>query len=116
DHARIDIAAVLANSYGGPQAGHPFGFDQQGCDVYGRVGYGARASVSVGVLTTIGVVILGGIIGAIGGYFGGWFDAVLSRLTDIFFAIPLVLGAIVIMQLFQQQAGLPLLVLVLVIF
>src|SRR5690625_7855962 len=56
------------------------------------------------------------IIGAIGGYFGVWFDAVLSRLTDIFFAIPLVLGAIVIMQLFQQQAGVPLLVLVLVIF
>lgn len=107
---------VLANSYGGPQAGHPFGFDQQGCDVYARMIYGARASVSVGVLTTIGVVILGGIIGAIGGYFGGWFDAILSRLTDIFFAIPLVLGAIVIMQLFKQQAGVLLLVAVMVVF
>ena len=78
--------------------------------------YGARASVSVGVLTTIGVVILGGIIGAISGYFGGWFDAILSRFTDIFFAIPLVLGAIVIMQLFQEHAGVPLLVIVMVIF
>ena len=107
---------VLSNSYGGPQSGHPFGFDQQGCDVYSRVIYGARASVSVGVLTTIGVVILGGIIGAISGYFGGWFDAILSRFTDIFFAIPLVLGAIVIMQLFQEHAGVPLLVIVMVIF
>lgn len=106
----------LGNSYGGPQAGHPFGFDQQGCDVYSRVIHGARASVSVGVLTTIGVVILGGIIGAVAGYFGGWFDSILSRVTDIFFAIPLVLGAIVIMQLFQQHAGVILLVSVMVVF
>lgn len=106
----------LKNSYGGPQPGHPFGFDQQGCDVYSRVIYGARASVSVGVLTTIGVVLLGGAIGAIAGYFGGWFDSVLSRLTDIFFAIPLVLGAIVIMQLFKQHAGVILLVSVMVVF
>lgn len=106
----------LKNSYGGPQSGHPFGFDQQGCDVYSRVIYGARASVSVGVLTTIGVVLLGGAIGAIAGYFGGWFDAILSRVTDIFFAIPLVLGAIVIMQLFRQHAGVVLLVSVMVVF
>ncbi|MGP9537643.1 ABC transporter permease [Brachybacterium sp. AOP43-C2-M15] len=107
---------VLANSYGGPQPGHPFGFDKQGCDVYARVIYGARASVSVGVLTTLGVVILGGMIGAIAGFFGGWFDAVLSRFTDIFFAVPLVLGAIVIMQLFKQHAGVMLLVAVMVVF
>lgn len=107
---------VLANSYGGPQAGHPFGFDKQGCDVYARVIHGTRASVSVGVLTTIGVVLVGGAIGAIAGYFGGWFDSILSRFTDIFFAIPLVLGAIVIMQLFQQHAGVLLLVTVMVIF
>ena len=56
---------VLSNSLGAPELwSHPFGFDKQGCDIYSRVIYGARASVSVGVLTTIAVVIIGGTIGA----------------------------------------------------
>ncbi|MEP7765288.1 ABC transporter permease [Sanguibacter sp. 25GB23B1] len=92
----------LRNSLGEPQAGHPFGFDRQGCDVYSRVIYGARASVTVGMLTTLGVVILGATIGAIAGFYGGWFDTILSRVTDIFFAIPLVLAAIVLGQVFQD--------------
>ncbi|MCI1914229.1 MAG: ABC transporter permease, partial [Bifidobacteriaceae bacterium] len=83
----------LDNSLGGASGAHPFGFDQQGCDVYSRVIYGARTSVSVGVLTTLLVTLIGGLIGAIAGFFGGWIDAVLSRITDIFFAIPLLLGA-----------------------
>ncbi|MFH5824340.1 ABC transporter permease [Georgenia sp. AZ-5] len=93
----------LGNSFGEASPGHPFGFDRQGCDIYSRVIYGARASVSVGVLTTIAVVIIGVVVGSIAGFFGGWFDTILSRLTDIFFAIPLVLAAIVIMQLFQEN-------------
>lgn len=93
----------LSNSFGTPSAAHPFGFDRQGCDIYSRVIYGARASVSVGVLTTIAVLVIGVIVGAIAGFFGGWFDTILSRVTDIFFAIPLVLAAIVIMQLFSEN-------------
>jgi oligopeptide transport system permease protein len=92
----------LRNSLGEPQSGHPFGFDRQGCDVYSRVIYGARASVTVGILTTLGVVILGATVGAIAGFYGGWFDTILSRVTDIFFAIPLVLAAIVVGQVFQD--------------
>ena len=56
--------------------------------------------MSVGILTTIAVVLIGGTIGALAGYFGGWFDALLSRITDVFFAIPLLLAAIVFMQMF----------------
>ncbi len=92
----------LSNSLKGPSSGHPFGFNRQGCDIYSRVVYGARASVSVGVFTTILVVIFGGVIGATAGYLGGWFDALLSRITDIFFAIPLLLAAIVFMQMFKD--------------
>lgn len=92
----------LRNSLGNPQSGHPFGFDRQGCDVYSRVIYGARASVSVGILTTIGVVLLGGLMGALAGFYGRWFDTILSRITDIFFAIPLVLAAIVLGQVFSE--------------
>lgn len=89
----------LSNSNGKATADHIMGFTFQGCDVYSRVIAGTRASLIVGVFSTIGVVLLGGFIGAIAGYFGGWVDGVLARLGDIFFALPMVLGAIVIFQL-----------------
>lgn len=89
----------LANSEGGPAAGHPFGFTFQGCDIYSRVVHGTQASLSVGVLSVLCVLIVGVTIGAIAGYYGGWVDAVLARLGDIFFALPLILGALIITQL-----------------
>jgi hypothetical protein len=93
----------LEDSLGGPAAGHVFGFDKQGCDIYARAIYGARASVTVGLLSTVFVVVLGTIIGSVAGYFGGWLDTLLSRFTDIFFAVPFVLAAIVVMSLMQDQ-------------
>lgn len=93
----------LSNSLKPPASGHPFGFNRQGCDIYARVIYGARASVFVGVLATLIVTIIGSLVGAIAGFYGGWLDAVLSRITDIFFAVPLVLAAIVVMQLFKEH-------------
>lgn len=93
----------LKNSLHGPSDGHPFGFTQQGCDIYARVIHGARASVTVGVLTTIVVTLFGGTIGALAGFLGGWLDSLLSRVTDIFFAVPLMLGAIVFMQLTRER-------------
>jgi len=93
----------LQNSLAGSTSGHPFGFDQQGCDIYSRVIHGARASVSVGVLTTTITVLIGGVIGALAGFYGGWLDSVLARVTDIFFSVPLLLGAIVCMQAFADK-------------
>jgi oligopeptide transport system permease protein len=90
----------LGQSNKGGVPGHPFGFDRQGCDIYSRVIYGARASITVGILVTTGVVIIGGFIGAIAAFYGGATDSVLSRFTDVFFAIPLLLGAIVFLQAF----------------
>ena len=88
----------ILNSVEPPEAGHPFGYDLQGCDVFYRVIHGARASVTVGLLATLFATLLGGVIGAIAGYYGGWLDSLVSRLGDIFFAIPSVLGAMVVMQ------------------
>lgn len=109
-------ACTLANSLGDPQPGHPFGFDRQGCDIYARTIYGARASVAVGILTTALVVLIGTFIGALAGFFGGILDSILSRLTDVFFAIPLVLAAIVVMQMFKDYRTILTVVLVLGLF
>ncbi|MFF2271101.1 ABC transporter permease [Agromyces sp. NPDC058136] len=88
----------LANSNGGPQPGHPLGFTRQGCDVFARIVYGAGTSLSVGIIVTILVFTLGVLFGAFAGYYGGAVDSVLSRLGDIFFSIPYILAAVVIMS------------------
>lgn len=81
-----------------------FGYDLQGCDVYSRAIYGARASIIVGVVTTLLTMGIGIVIGTTSGYFGKWIDAILSRITDIFFAIPLLLGAILILTAFPKTS------------
>ena len=88
----------LSESFNPPREGHPFGFTQQGGDVWSRTLYGARASVAVGVLATLFVAVVGIITGAIAGFYGGWLDTVLSRLADIFLSIPLLLAAIVVIS------------------
>ena len=93
----------LALSLQGPSSAHPLGVTKSGTDVYARLIYGARASVSVGLLTTVIVVLIGGVVGALSGFFGGWLDAVLSRVADIFFAVPLILGAIVLLQTLKSR-------------
>ncbi|MHA7263965.1 ABC transporter permease [Arthrobacter sp. TMN-37] len=109
---------LLANSDGGPAPGHPLGFTQQGCDILSRVVHGTQSSLTVGLFATLGVLLIGGLIGALAGFFGGWVDAVLARVGDIFFALPLILGAIVIVQLpfFQQNRNVWTLVVILVSF
>ena len=80
-----------------------FGYDGQGRSVYARAIYGARASIIVGIFTTLGVAILGSVIGMFAGYYGGWIDSLLSRITDVFFGIPLLLGAIVVLNAFTHR-------------
>lgn len=111
-------ACNLDHSLEGPSAGHILGYNNQGCDIYARVIYGTRASVTVGLLSTIGVVLLGGALGALAGYFGGWLDSIIARLGDIFFALPLILGALVVAQLpyFQANPGVLAVVVILVAF
>jgi oligopeptide transport system permease protein len=96
----------LAVSNGAPSAGHPLGFTRQGCDVYSRIIFGTQASLTVGLLATLLVTLFGAIIGALAGFYGGVFDAIISRVGDIFFAIPTVLGAIVLMTVIPQRTAL----------
>ncbi|MEU7181801.1 ABC transporter permease [Streptomyces celluloflavus] len=94
-------ACDLAHSKQGPIAGHPFGFNTQGCDVYARTVYGARASVTVGICTTVLAAVIGCLFGGLAGFFGGWWDSLLSRIGDIFFGIPILLGGIVFLSVIR---------------
>ncbi|MCX4660306.1 ABC transporter permease [Streptomyces uncialis] len=97
----------LADAQKGSEPGHPFGFNGQGCDVYTRTVYGARTSVTVGVCATLGVAFLGSLFGGLAGFFGGTWDALLSRLTDVFFAIPVVLGGLVLLSVVTSNTVWP---------
>ena len=112
-----DNGCVLANSNGAPTEGHPLGFTFQGCDIYSRIIHGTQASLMVGVFSVISVLIIGVTLGALAGFFGGWVDTVIARLGDIFFALPIVLGALVITQLplMRENRGVGTVVLVLVV-
>jgi oligopeptide transport system permease protein len=87
----------------GPSAAHWFGTDLQGHDIYARTIYGARASITVGLGATLLVFVVGGALGALAGFYGGWLDAIVSRVADVFFAIPLLLAAIVLMQVMHHR-------------
>lgn len=86
-----------------PSAAHWFGTDLQGHDIYARTVYGARASITVGLGATLAVFVVGGALGALAGFYGGWIDTVVSRIADVFFGIPLLLAAIVLMQVMHHR-------------
>ncbi|MCW2580765.1 MAG: binding-protein-dependent transport system inner rane component [Blastococcus sp.] len=101
-------ACDLANSSDAPSGAHWFGFDQQGCDYLANVAYGARSSLQIGLLSVIGVLVIGVLVGAIAGYYGGILDSLLARITDIFFALPLILGALILLKV-GPSTGVPVL-------
>ncbi|MFJ5719254.1 ABC transporter permease [Streptomyces sp. NPDC093149] len=91
-----------------PELGHLFqadwfGYDVQGRSIYARVIYGTRASILVGVGVTVAITIIGGLLGLLAGYFGGWLDAIISRITDIFFGLPFLLGTMVVLNAFSER-------------
>jgi len=91
-------ACSLTDSLTPPGGGALFGYDLQGCDLYANVIYGARPSILIGFLAAGVATLFGAAVGAVAGYYGGWFDAVVARIADIVFAIPLILGGIVILS------------------
>ncbi|MGC4744259.1 ABC transporter permease [Micromonospora sp. DT201] len=99
------VNGSLTNSLKKPSADGWFGYDVQGRDVYARTIYGARASIIVAVLSVLGTLLVGGAMGIIAGYRGGWVDGLLSRIADVFFGLPFVLGAIVILTTFNGSGS-----------
>ena len=89
----------LVDSLLRPSSQHWFGTDLQGCDYYAKTIYGARVSISIGVLVTVVATALALVLGSISGFYGGFVDTIIARITDIWFAIPTILGGIVILSL-----------------
>lgn len=96
-------ACQLENARGKPSAEHPFGFTATGCDMWASLVWGTGKSVIVAILVTIGTVILGVTFGTVAGFFGGFADTVISRITDIFFGLPFILGALVFLAIFPDR-------------
>ena len=80
----IDFAAFLV----GPTVNHWLGTDGNGMDVWSRIVHGARLDLSIGLVSVLMAVVIGGTFGAIVGYLGGWIEAITMRITDIVQAFP----------------------------
>jgi oligopeptide transport system permease protein len=95
--------ADLSRSVETPSAEHWFGFDIQGRDYFARVLYGTRVSLIIGFLVVGVDVVLAIILGCIAGFYGRFFDAVIGRGADIWFALPTTLAGIVFLSVLGNR-------------
>ncbi len=81
----------------GPSAAHLFGTDSFGRDIFTRILYGARISLTVGFAASILNITIGVMYGGIAGYFGGKVDSIMMRIVDILYSIPMMIYVILLM-------------------
>jgi peptide/nickel transport system permease protein len=99
---QVNQQVVLATpSNAPPGSGHPLGTDQTGFDILGRLMYGGKASLIVGLASAFVATVVGVLYGAASGFFGGWFDSLLMRIVDVFLSIPILFLLIALATIFQ---------------
>lgn len=79
---------LQSNAFASPSSQHLLGTDDKGMDVFSRLMYGGRVSLTLGFVVVILETLLGVILGGISGYFGGWVDQIIMRVVDILNCIP----------------------------
>ncbi len=94
------------NSFRSPSAEHWFGTDELGRDIFTRILYGGRVSLTVGLLSTLFSILIGVIVGALSGYFGGLLDTILMRVTDAFLTFP-TLFVLILLGAFLREQPIP---------
>ena len=90
---------------GGTVFPHIMGTDEQCRDYFMRVVYGTRVSLSVGLVASVMVLIIGLLYGSISGYFGGKVDLVMMRIVDIIYSLPDLLMVILLSVVLQATLG-----------
>jgi peptide/nickel transport system permease protein len=91
------------NSFQKPDAHHWFGTDELGRDIFTRILYGGRVSLTVGLFSTFLSIALGVVVGSLSGYFGGWLDSILMRITDAFLTFPTIFVLIILGAFLREQ-------------
>lgn len=95
----------VSNAYLGPSGAHFFGTDGLGRDLFSRLVYGGRVSMSVALVTALSSVIIGVVYGSIAGWFGGAVDRWMMRFIDVLYTLPSLIVMILVMLIFGR--GLP---------
>ena len=96
-------AQDTANRYAGFSLEHLLGTDKFGRDIFTRLCYGGRISLSIGFGAAVINTVLGVVIGGLCGYIGGKFDTVVMRIVDIIYAMPSMIYVILIMMVFGSN-------------
>jgi oligopeptide transport system permease protein len=96
-------ACQLEDARVGPSADKPFGYTVAGCDMWASLVWGTGKSVIVAILVTIGTTLIGVVTGTAAGWFSGLTDTIISRITDVFFGLPFILGALVFLAIFPVR-------------
>ncbi len=100
----VDIVQQhLDEQFQSPSAEHLMGTDQYGRDMLTRVLYGARYSLSVGIVAVAISCIIGTTLGLVAGYYGGFIENFIMRFCDVFMGIPSILMGVAIMAAFGQS-------------
>lgn len=86
-----------------PGPDHLLGTTSLGRDIFSQLVIGTRSALLIGLTAAIAVVVIGTLIGLVAGYFGGWVDAILMRLADIAFGIPL-LPFLIVLSAFREPS------------
>lgn len=87
-----------------PSWEHPFGTDLYGRDIFSRVIYGTRISLSIAVMAAIVTTSIGIVLGALAGYFRGWVDSVITWLINVVWSFPFLLFVLAIITIFPEAS------------
>ncbi len=98
DYEKDIIAINMGEALKGPSAAHWFGTDSLGRDIFARILYGARYSLAIGVGAVAIGLIIGVFLGAVAGFYGGVVDQLIMRVVDVFYSIPNIMIAVVIVS------------------
>src|SRR3954454_10594949 len=88
-----------------PTVGHWLGTDAVGRDVLSRLIYGARVSLSVGLVAVTIYLTIGFVLGAVSGYFGGWVDTLIMRFTDVMLCFPTFILILILVGMLGPNIG-----------